>query len=299
MEFFTSGNKTHKDFKLPLIYKKQLVREPLPLDYMSLILITEGAVSFLLENSEKVFTAPSVLWIKDSSIISRLRGRVDSVKIHNLIFRPSSLNDTHEIDWDYDNTEGPFYFSPFRLNEDKGYTVLTISEHSLLRIENLLDRLNTNLNHQETPDFWPCLSRSYFMEILILLQRTFYMNQHETGIEYPSTPPELEPVVEYIFNNYHKPLQLDEISSLFGTNRTTLNNQFKAFANTSVMDFISGIRCDIAAGMLRKTLLPITEISTRVGIDDQSYFARFFKKRTGCSPSEYRKSHPDPYLIIG
>ena len=32
------------------------------------------------------------------------------------------------------------------------------------------------------------------------------------------------------------------------------------------------------------------DIAVAVGLDDQSYFARFFKKHTGVTPSEFRKS---------
>ncbi len=41
--------------------------------------------------------------------------------------------------------------------------------------------------------------------------------------------------------------------------------------------------------LLRTTSVPLSEIAARVGIMDQSYFARKFKQYQFITPSEYRK----------
>ena len=37
--------------------------------------------------------------------------------------------------------------------------------------------------------------------------------------------------------------------------------------------------------------IPSASIATRIGISSQQYFCRLFKKETGMSPQEYRKSY--------
>ena len=42
--------------------------------------------------------------------------------------------------------------------------------------------------------------------------------------------------------------------------------------------------------LLASTSLSLEKVSATIGIEDTSYFARFFKKGSGISPSEYKKA---------
>ena len=46
----------------------------------------------------------------------------------------------------------------------------------------------------------------------------------------------------------------------------------------------------MAKQLLRNRSLSIAEIAEKTGLVDQSYFSRFFKKKMGITPSEYRNS---------
>ena len=54
--------------------------------------------------------------------------------------------------------------------------------------------------------------------------------------------------------------------------------------------WIDTARVTRAKRLLRDTDSSMIDIAVAVGLDDQSYFARFFKKHTGVTPSEFRKS---------
>lgn len=45
-----------------------------------------------------------------------------------------------------------------------------------------------------------------------------------------------------------------------------------------------------AQRMLLYSSLNVNQVSSRLGFDDASYFVKYFKKYTGISPSEFRKS---------
>jgi AraC-like DNA-binding protein len=53
--------------------------------------------------------------------------------------------------------------------------------------------------------------------------------------------------------------------------------------------YLQQIRINKAGELLQQTTLPIGEISTRLGFDSIYYFSRIFKKKTGVSPSDYRR----------
>ena len=54
------------------------------------------------------------------------------------------------------------------------------------------------------------------------------------------------------------------------------------------MDWIEISRLNLAKSLLKQGDMQIAEIAVAVGIDDQSYFTRFFKKSEGYTPSQYR-----------
>jgi AraC-like DNA-binding protein len=53
--------------------------------------------------------------------------------------------------------------------------------------------------------------------------------------------------------------------------------------------YLQQIRINKAGELLQQTALPIGEISARLGFESIYYFSRLFKRKTGFSPSRYRK----------
>ena len=51
---------------------------------------------------------------------------------------------------------------------------------------------------------------------------------------------------------------------------------------------IRRLRCQEAAQMLKKTDLPIQEISFYVGYPDNNYFVKVFRSEYGVTPTDYR-----------
>lgn len=69
-----------------------------------------------------------------------------------------------------------------------------------------------------------------------------------------------------------------------------LNRVVKKSTGRTVGSWIDSARVTRAKRLLRDTDGSMIDIAVAVGLDDQSYFARFFKKHTGETPSEFRKS---------
>ena len=65
---------------------------------------------------------------------------------------------------------------------------------------------------------------------------------------------------------------------------------FKEHVGMSPMRYITEQRIKKARELLLETELSILEIAREVGIADQNYFSRMFKKYTKVSPTEYRSS---------
>jgi AraC-like DNA-binding protein len=72
--------------------------------------------------------------------------------------------------------------------------------------------------------------------------------------------------------------------------RAQLFRKFKALIDTSPSEFINDIRLQRAAELIRAKADTLAQISYSVGFNEQSYFAKRFRKKFGVSPSEYASS---------
>ena len=93
----------------------------------------------------------------------------------------------------------------------------------------------------------------------------------------------------YIEGNYMHRLTLSSISANVSLSSSYLCRVFKSEVGTSITSYLNNLRIRKAATMIKDNRLSLKEISTMVGIDDQLYFSRLFKKCMGISPSEYGK----------
>ena len=66
---------------------------------------------------------------------------------------------------------------------------------------------------------------------------------------------------------------------------------FKHYCKMTPLNYIVSIRISNAKTLLENTSYNITEIAAIVGYDNPLYFSALFKKNTGMSPTEFRKTY--------
>ncbi len=70
-----------------------------------------------------------------------------------------------------------------------------------------------------------------------------------------------------------------------------LNHHVRRYSNHSAIEWVSISRMALARDLLINTDLSMAAISEEIGLLDPSYFSRFFRKREGMTPFEFRKRH--------
>ncbi len=104
-----------------------------------------------------------------------------------------------------------------------------------------------------------------------------------------SYSPVVQNVLEYINLHIGQEISLDTLSGLASVSISHLSKLFKAETGDTITGYIARIRTQKAAQLLKETALPISEISSFVGYEDNNYFVKVFKKIYQMTPSEYRK----------
>jgi len=74
-----------------------------------------------------------------------------------------------------------------------------------------------------------------------------------------------------------------------GLAERTVKRRFKAATGVTLIDYLQDLRIEEAKRLLESTRRAAEEISAEVGYQDASYFRRLFRRRTGLTPSGYRR----------
>lgn len=97
-------------------------------------------------------------------------------------------------------------------------------------------------------------------------------------------------IVRYIRYNYQKQITLTELAEKFFISQFYLSRMFKEVTGLTLIEYLNNIRIKEAQQLLEKTELSITEIAGMVGFENPTYFGRMFKRITGTTPREFRKT---------
>ncbi|ULT57004.1 AraC family transcriptional regulator [Neobacillus drentensis] len=96
--------------------------------------------------------------------------------------------------------------------------------------------------------------------------------------------------VDYIHSNLGQTLTLKEIAASIHVHPSHLSRKFKQDTGKSIIDYVNQKRVEEAMLHLQTGTAAVTDIALIVGYNDLNYFTRVFKKVTGQTPSEYKKT---------
>lgn len=94
-------------------------------------------------------------------------------------------------------------------------------------------------------------------------------------------------IIDY---NFCENITVEQLAEHLSVDISHFSRKFTKKTGVSPKKYILDKRINRAKELLATTDASILEISNSVGYDDQFYFCRIFKKYTGVTPSEYRKT---------
>jgi len=100
----------------------------------------------------------------------------------------------------------------------------------------------------------------------------------------------LTPALEHVVAHYRRPLAVADLARRAGLSASQLQREFRRLFGMTVGDYVLRLRLLMARRRLRSTTDAVGRIATECGFYDQSHFTRAFKRHTGQTPLEYRRS---------
>jgi AraC-like DNA-binding protein len=107
------------------------------------------------------------------------------------------------------------------------------------------------------------------------------------GTREPTTD-NLQRAIEYLINHHGEVLHMSAIARRHGFSTGHFHREFRKRTGFTPNAYLTRIRIETAARLLRESSLPAKEIANRVGIADEAYFSRLFKQLSGQNSSSFR-----------
>ena len=198
------------------------------------------------------------------------------------------------LDLNDDNflSRNPFYSMRKMLNEArKG---LAFPLEAIMRVYQQLDTLSSVKD-----GFYAVMQ---FMTILYELSRCEGARTLATSsfakVEVESDSRRVLKVKNYIAKNYMDEIRLNTLADIAGMSPSAFSRFFKLHTGRNLSEYIIEMRLGYASRMLVDTAKSVAEISFQSGFNNLSNFNRIFKKKKGCSPSEFRENYHKTRIIV-
>ena len=189
-------------------------------------------------------------------------------------------------------SRNPFYSLRKMLKEARKGLAFPMS--AIMRVYQQLDTLSSVKD-----GFYAVMQ---FMTILYELSRCTGARTLATSsfakVEVESDSRRVLKVKNYIAKNYMDEIRLNTLADIAGMSPSAFSRFFKLHTGRNLSEYIIEMRLGYASRMLVDTAKSIAEISFQSGFNNLSNFNRIFKKKKGCSPSEFRENYHKTRIIV-
>ena len=291
----TSGLCLNKIKTVPIKCKKNDSLDDLKIkgSCFLLIIISEGSALFRTKTTTFEAVAPCFVCFdetEDPQLLSTNGLRCDSI-----YFNPTFLN----VNMTFERLRSQryeqlalvhdmFLLKPF--TSSARYVFPLFDEYSE-KIKSLFFCLDDELENQ-SDWYWSCRCRSFFIEIMLLLERAYGLvgSESEQDITERIQDRHLKRAVIYIDGNYHLNITVESIAKAAFINHSTLTKLFKSELGMTPIEYLWYHRLFVAKRFLEFTALPIKDIAERCGFKTAQHFSRKFEAAVGKTPRDFRVS---------
>ena len=138
--------------------------------------------------------------------------------------------------------------------------------------------------------YMKCLNAPSLFASLKILLDSLWENGEDKGSDSSSVVQQVEQIHRYIERSYHENITLTALAEQYHMDASYLSRIFSQKYGETIIAFLTRIRMEKAAELMKDQDKKLETISFLVGYDDYNYFSRVFRKKMGCSPREYRNN---------
>ncbi|MCM1440930.1 MAG: AraC family transcriptional regulator [Roseburia sp.] len=163
--------------------------------------------------------------------------------------------------------------------------IIEVPEKRRDYVENLIMRIIYEYGIQD--EFSAGEVKTLFQELILFFIRCRRYGENAAR-ELDAQDSTIQEIATYIYENFEKPIYLDDVAKKFNISRSYLSKKFKATTGMGFKEYLLNVRIKEACRRLLETNGSITEIAFACGFNDSNYFGDAFRRIKGISPNKYR-----------
>lgn len=252
-------------------------------NYLELVVVTDGRGAHLFEADTFPIETGDVFVVP----VNALHGYADgkNLGIINVLFDPRTLPLPEAYLMTVAGYKALFALEPQLRSQHAFKSRLHLEGEELRGLVALCDELHRELC--EKRDGFQVEGVALLSRILVRLSRAYA----EMSGPLSQTLVRLSALLEWLDHHFADPITLELLAKRAHMSPRTLARCFHECFDMSPMNYVIDVRLRRAEQMLCSAEARVKDVAPKVGIEDASYFARLFRKRTGLEPSAYRVKH--------
>lgn len=127
----------------------------------------------------------------------------------------------------------------------------------------------------------------YYVIIDLIFEEIFEVLIEEKRIDHED---EMTYALQFIDKNLTKNLTLERVADYMNISPHYFSKLFKSEVGQNFIDYVTEKKVERAKEMIRETDIPLNTIAFEMGFNEANYFSKVFKKITGKTPSQFRKT---------
>ena len=98
----------------------------------------------------------------------------------------------------------------------------------------------------------------------------------------------LRTIQEYVSENLHRAITLDDLAEAVCLSSSSLYKKMKEYADISPMEYVMKVRLHRAVELLKDDSVSVQDVAMAVGFNTHSFFSECFKREFGMTPRQWR-----------
>lgn len=157
---------------------------------------------------------------------------------------------------------------------------ITVPERDIDFLKNLAEEAvkKSNYNSNECTPYESAILSCYLGKVSDLLSTEKPLKEI-SDIQY---------AILFLQNNFTEKIFLEDAAKIANYTPNYFCSQFKKFTGVTFVQYLNDLRFSYAVKLLLNTNISVSQICSRCGFNDFSYFMKAFKRKYGVTPMQYR-----------
>lgn len=160
---------------------------------------------------------------------------------------------------------------------------------SYSRIASILESAEREITERR-PGFELALELHIRLLLLECARDSIEATQSPRAMTASGPHPSVQRAVDYLQRNWDQSIDLDQVVRHVRMSKYHLCRLFRREVGLSMIDYLQHLRIGKAMELLRSTDLKVIAVASETGFGDLAHFNRTFRRISGLTPSQYRKS---------